>query len=214
MPPPLIHIIRHGEGIHNVQRNYAHPDPSLTKRGQGATKAIHLPFTPDLILISPMTRTIQTAMNIFPWMQDPQPNTVSSSIPVQIWPDLREAHDALCNRGVSRADLHAQFPSLDLAECSQDWDYPAHSVERATARAERVRSRLHELTSTYNNIVVITHRGFAAYLVKGVRFGLCERRAYRFAMQHEAEDEGCRMGVHCETEERLDFGPTVLVRVG
>jgi len=206
-----IHIIRHGESQHNIQRDYPHPDPPLTKRGQGATKAISLPFAPDLILISPMTRTIQTAMNLFPWMHEAHRSS-RGSIPVHVWPDLREAHDAPCNRGLARARLHAQFPNLDLAECSEEWDYPAHSVEAATARAERVRKRLRRLASTYRNIVVVTHRGFAAYLVKGVRFGLCEWRSYRFAMQDEAEDEGCRMGIHCETQEKLDFGPTVLVR--
>lgn len=66
----------------------------------------------------------------------------------------------------------------------------------------------------YGNIVVITHRGFAEYLVRGKRFGLCERRTYRFATSEEAGQQGVRMGRNCETGEEMDFGPTVLVGMG
>ncbi|KAF2845037.1 phosphoglycerate mutase-like protein [Plenodomus tracheiphilus IPT5] len=211
--PPLIHIIRHGEGMHNIQRDHPSPDPPLTHRGQGATKNIHIPFTPDLIVISPMTRTIQTAMNIFPSIQDPN-RTTEPVIPVQIWPDLRETYEALCNRGVSRSAMQTAFPQFDFSECHEDWDYAEHSIEAATARAESVRARLKMLSKRFENIVVVTHRGFAEYLVKGKRFGLCERRAYRFATEEEAREETVRMGMHCERDERMDFGPTVLVREG
>ncbi|KAI8933409.1 hypothetical protein NX059_010024 [Plenodomus lindquistii] len=212
--PPLIHIIRHGEGLHNIQRGYPHPDAPLTKRGHGATKNIHIPFTPDLILISPMTRTIQTAINIFPWLHDSTSTT--TTIPVQIWPDLRETYDAPCNRGVSRSAMQSAFPQLDFSECHEQWDYPAGCIDDAIARAESVRVRMKSLSERYDNIAVITHRGFAEFLVKGKRFSLCERRAYRWATGEEARDQRVRMGPHCdwESDELMDFGPTVLVREG
>ncbi|KAF2475045.1 phosphoglycerate mutase-like protein [Lindgomyces ingoldianus] len=204
---PKIHIIRHGQSLHNIQRGYPHRDPPLTDAGDEATKKIRITAIPDLIIISPMTRTIQTALNAFP-------NLLGSGISeckVEIWPDLREAHDAICNQGVSRAELAAKFPQFDFSQCPEEWDHAPHSRERALLRAETVRTRLRELSATYKNIVVITHRGFVAFLVQGDRLEVCETRSYRFATGDEVLDMDLRMGVHCETKEPQDFGPTVLV---
>lgn len=204
---PLVHIIRHGEALHNVQRGYPDRDPPLTKAGNASTKRINLTVRPDLILISPMTRTIETAMNIFPFLAEVGP----FDTPTQIWPDLREANDAICNKGLSRAELASKFPQFDFSECHEKWDYPEHSIEGATARAERVRKRLRDLSATHNNIAVITHRGIKAFLVKGKRFGLAETRCYRFATEEEGQDEKIRRGVNTDTLEEQDFGPTVLI---
>jgi broad specificity phosphatase PhoE len=205
--PHLIHIVRHGESLHNIERGYPHRDPPLTEAGQAATKTILISATPDLIIISPMTRTIQTAMNIFPFLQQPAPWPVE----VEIWPDLREAHDAICNIGVSRAALATRFPSFDFKTCPEEWYYALTTEEGATRRAEDVRQRLKRLAMTYKNIVLITHRGFIAFLVKGRRFNVCDVRSFRFASEEEEQDTEIRMGLHCETLVKQDFGPTVLV---
>ena len=202
-----VHIIRHGEALHNVQRGYPHRDPPLTKAGNVSTKRVNLSVQPDLILISPMTRTIQTAINMFPFLTD----AASFNIPVQIWPELREANDAVCNKGLSRKELASNFPQFDFSECHEEWDYPEHSIEGATERAEGVRRRLKELCATYGNIAVITHRGIKAFLVKGKRFGLAETRCYRFATEEEARDDNIRRGINSDTLEEQDFGPTVLI---
>lgn len=204
---PLIHIIRHGEALHNGQRGYPHRDPPLTEAGQKATKGIQLTVVPDLVVISPMTRAIQTAMNLVPEIKDPK----SSAISVQIWPDLRETYEAVCNKGVGRADLESKFPQFDFAECGEEWVYPEHTTENATARAERVRVRLKELATTYKNIAVVTHRGFIEFIAKGRRFDLCERRTFRFATEKEEQDESVRKGTHCGLLQEHDFGPAVLL---
>jgi broad specificity phosphatase PhoE len=204
---PLIHIIRHGEALHNLQRGYPHRDPPLTKAGVYATTHLDLAFQPDIVLISPMTRTIQTAMNLFPFLAQEG----SFKISVQIWPDLREANDAICNKGLSRAELQSKFPQFDFSECHEEWDYIEHTIEGATSRAERVRRRLKDLSMTYNNIAVITHRGIKAYLVKGKRFGLAETRSYRVATEEEAATESIRHGLNSDTLEEQDFGPTVMI---
>ena len=119
-----------------------------------------------------MTRTIQTALLAFGAALG---NPSGDGPKVEIWPDLREAHGAICNQGVSRADLASQFPQFDYGECLEEWDYPDHSAQEATERAERVRSRLRELSAVHENIYVVSHRGFIAYLVQGERFGFCGR---------------------------------------
>ncbi|KAI0518299.1 histidine phosphatase superfamily [Xylaria bambusicola] len=203
---PLIHIIRHGQALHNVDRSYPYRDPPLTDAGHEATQQIKIPAVPDLIVISPMTRTIQTAMNAFPSIAS-APNETK----VQIWPDLREAHDAICNKGISRAEISTKFPDLNFSECPEEWDHPPHTIEGATIRAETVRRRLKELSKEYNNIVLITHRGFIAFLVKGDRYDVCESRSYQFGIDEEAEVDALRFGVNRDTMLRQDFGPTVLV---
>ncbi|KAF1950344.1 phosphoglycerate mutase-like protein [Byssothecium circinans] len=207
--PPLITLIRHGESLHNIQRPYPHRDPPLTAAGQTATSNTTITPLPDLIVISPMTRTLQTAINMFPDLQGPNP----PSIPVQIWPDLCETYDAECNKGSPRAEIAAAFPQFDFAECSEVWDYPGYSFAEATARAERVRKRLKGLTEEgkYRNIAVVTHRGIIAFLAKGRRFGVCERRVFRFATEVEVDDVGLRWGTNCESLGEQDFGPSVLV---
>lgn len=117
-----------------------------------------------------MTRTIQTALIIF----DQHLSSSSTNVELQVWPDLRETHDeAICNKGLSRADIAAKFPQFDFSACHEEWDYPPHSSEGAVVRAETVRKRLKELSRSYKNIFLVTHRGFIAFLAKGERFDVC-----------------------------------------
>ncbi|KAJ7355816.1 histidine phosphatase superfamily [Mycena albidolilacea] len=165
-----IHLLRHGQAIHNVQRGYPFRDPPLTDQGLAEARAVSLDFQPDLVICSPMNRTINTALAVLP--------DLLSQSAVEIWPDMREAHDAICNKGVSRAELSAAFPDLDFSRCNEEWDYEDHSHDAATRRAERVRTVLAERSE--QNILLVGHRGFIDYLVAGPQFANCELRSYRF----------------------------------
>lgn len=160
-------LIRHQ--LCSVNRGYPHRDPPLTEVGSQQASNVRPPAEPDLILVSPMTRTIQTALIVF----GPLLNSSPAKVELQVWPDLRETHDAICNKGVSRADMAAKFAQLDFSACHEEWDYPPHSFEDAAVRAERVRRRLKDLSRSYKNIILITHRGFIAFLIKGERFDVC-----------------------------------------
>lgn len=200
----MIHIIRHGEALHNIDHEYLLRDPPLTSAGIVASGNINVPSLPDLIIVSPMTRTIQTAMSAFPTCHNI----------IRIWPDLREAHDATCNLGRSRRELENMFPLLDFMECPEEWDHTPHTAECATLRGEAVRNRSKHLSETYKNIVLVTHRVFIAFLVKGDRFNVCEMRSYRFLLEGEPEYEKARRGFNIDTHESQDYGPTVLVPCG
>jgi broad specificity phosphatase PhoE len=115
-----------------------------------------------------MTRAIETAMIVLEQFEKH-----SAAVPIMVSPDLREAHDAECNKGLARAAMQQKYPKLDFVRCLETWDYEPHSVEAATRRAERVRKSLKELTTKHQNILVISHRGFLAYLVRGLRFDVC-----------------------------------------
>ncbi|KNG83529.1 hypothetical protein ANOM_007745 [Aspergillus nomiae NRRL 13137] len=187
---------------------YPHRDPPLTDAGHEATKKIKVPGIPDLIVISPMTRTIQTALNAFPSILGSTPFQAE----VQIWPNLREAHGAICNQALSRAELSAKFPQFSFCECPEEWDHPPHTIDGATARAEVVRQRVKRLSTQYRNIVLVTHRGFIAFLVKGDRYDVCETRSYRFGVAEEAETDFFRVGINVDTEELQDLARRFLCR--
>lgn len=205
--PTIVQIIRHGESLHNVDRSYSCRDPPLTEKGLSDASLITVDGTPDLIILSPMTRTIQTAIQAFgPLISGPSPR-----VQVAVWPELREAHDAVCNKGLSKAEMTAKFPNLDFGLCPDEWSYPPHTVEGATARAEAVRGKLEKIAASRKNIAIVTHRGFIAFLVSGSRFNTCEVRSYRFANAEEVQAQ--RHGVHTDTLQPHDFGPTLLMPV-
>jgi broad specificity phosphatase PhoE len=130
---------------------------------------ITIDFKPDLIVVSPMRRTIQTAFTAFPTAV--KHTCDEERIPVEVWPELREAHDAICNRGSPTEILVEEFPDLDFSECMAEWTYETHTHERAVKRAEVVRQRL--MNHPAQNIVCITHRGFIAHLVESHIFAHC-----------------------------------------
>jgi broad specificity phosphatase PhoE len=152
-----------------VQRGYPFPDPPLTEKGYKEAMGITIDFKPDLIMVSPMRRTIQTAFTAFPAALK---STVEEErIPIEVWPDLREAHDAICNHGSPTQVLKEEFPDLDFSECKNEWTYETHTRERAEKRAEVVRQRLKNHPA--QNIVCITHRGFIEYLIESHIFANC-----------------------------------------
>ncbi|VUC31897.1 unnamed protein product [Clonostachys rosea] len=202
-----IHILRHGQALHNVDRAYPFRDPPLTSLGSKQAEKVVVPAKPDLIIVSPMTRTIQTTLIAFRQFLDE--SSAPTKTEIQIWPELREAHDAICNQGVSRAEMAAAFPQLDFSSCPEQWDHPPHNVEGAAIRAEAVRRRLLDLSSSYQNIFLVTHRGFTAFLVEGPRFNVCDCRSYRFASADEVDSR--RYGTNQDTGDEQDFGPSLLV---
>lgn len=201
-----------------MDRGYPHRDPPLTDLGMSKAVDIKLSAPPDLIVLSPMTRTIQTALIAFDTLIGSSPFKAD----VQVWPNLRETYDA--------EEMEQKLPQFNSLTCSEQWDYAPYSVEDATKRAECVRRDLKQLTKMYNNIALVTHRGFIAFLVQGSRFDVCgtpssstrkhqvqtdqsplETRSYRFAEDDEVE--GLRYSTSVDTQTAQDFGPTALVHV-
>lgn len=152
----------------SVDKTYNFRNPPLTVTGELQARSVRLSASPDLIIVSPMTRTIQTTRLAFR-------EVLSSNVRIEIWPDLREAHDAVCNKGVSRSDMMATYPDLDFSQCPEEWEYPPHSFKDAAIRAERVRQRAKAIADMggYRNIYLVTHRGFITFLVQGPRFVVC-----------------------------------------
>ncbi|KAJ3824279.1 phosphoglycerate mutase-like protein [Lentinula raphanica] len=188
-PIKRLHALRHGQAIH---KGWPERDPPLTEQGLAEATQVHLAFIPDLIICSPMTRTIQTLYAILAKLKDlssTQSGTLNNTsnnvddIHVEIWPELRETHDhAMCNLGRTRAELETSYPSLDFSRCHETWDYPEHTDERAFQRAQGV---LEELKARPEcNVLIVSHRGILGYLFQGGEiFRNCELRSYEFDSQ-------------------------------
>lgn len=208
-----VYLMRHATAEHNSHRHYPHRDPALAPSGildaRQAVLSVHSPDFPDLILVSPLSRALQTAQIIFE-------GTAQLSRPpeVQVWPDLRECNNSISSQGRSRTEMGELFPMYNFSELLEEWDYEKETHQRAVARAERVRSRIKELSARYSKIWVVTHSIFLSYMVnvKGRHFYTCESRKYRFATQDEAVEQ--RYGLNHDLRCRQDFGPTVLIKEG
>ncbi|KAF8077702.1 histidine phosphatase superfamily [Lyophyllum atratum] len=120
----------------SIDRTYNLRDPPLTEKGFAQAEALSIKLStifkikPSAIVTSPMTRTIQTVRTLFPsaFVEGPD------AVPLRIWPDLREAHDAICNQGRSRAEMQALHEDQDFSACDEEWNYKAHNFE--TRRTE------------------------------------------------------------------------------
>jgi len=158
----LVHLVRHGQGIHNVEaalrgaeayHNQALKDASLddTGRLQASTLGQRIKeaqMQVDVILVSPLTRTLQTATEMFPdavkaitkatQLRNYQnskiasfTNSMESLIPEVVpgYPSFiaiemcREAHGGHpCDQRRSISVLRQQFPHVDFRYIDTDED--------------------------------------------------------------------------------------------
>lgn len=172
----LVHLVRHGEGYHNVAqrewRDAGKPgepytldndpeeklrDPELTDLGQ--IQASQLPaLKPDLILVSPMRRATQTALQY--------------DGPVLALEDLHETGGRhTCDRRLNRTALRSQFPRVDYSLITEEDDPLWHDTQRETkasiaTRAANFLSFLRQRPE--NNVLVATHSGFLLTLLNAV----------------------------------------------
>ena len=157
-----LYIIRHGQAEHNVasDRTSKHNirDPKLTQLGQEQSKAIKLPKTPEIILISPLTRAIQTALYAFPDRE--------SSFELDINIQERAAGSKPCDTGREASELAKEFENLDknlFAQLPAEWYHPKMTAEE---RAEHFKSCIRKRTETV--IAIVAHDGIFQIMFKKV----------------------------------------------
>lgn len=128
--PPIIHLIRHGHGYHNIEpesisRNIH--DPDLTPHGRDQCLSFQAALPPDLVdkvelvCASPMKRTLQTALLSL------RPVLERRRLQVLALPDAQEVNDDPSNKGSSLEALRLAFEH-DGAEFQRQVDWS--EVER------------------------------------------------------------------------------------
>ena len=168
-----IYCIRHGTALHNELYKYIgnrafteFKDTHLTTKGYN--ESINLGETwnkindIDLVLVSPLTRTLQTAMNIFK----------NKKVKILAIDELMEHPQSkdICNQRLDKNILLNQYPNIDFSKISDDHLLYWENKYNFTNELERLKKRIIEfklVLNTFNekNIVIISHSSFLRQLM-------------------------------------------------
>jgi len=202
-PVKDIWLIRHGESEHNTASDWGIRDPGLTDQGWKQAKALkHEPLLKgalgqyegteqmvELILVSPLRRTLQTAQAINEIMRSLNA-AKSQKVPIIAVSDLQETSDSPCDTGHPAHLLGAEFPEVDFGSVAEDWfdkqaKWNYSTADRVTRFSEWIASR------PERTILCIGHLDFFHQLV-GVRLRNCGVAKYEFSAkgwrQHAVSD--------------------------
>lgn len=164
-----IHFIRHAESEHNIPPYDGRlRDPYLSPHGRRQAEALGQQFPNmedvDLVVCSPMKRTIQTAVIAF------GDHIRSRGKEIVALPELQELSAKPCDTGSSIAELLTEFREepLDLSLVPHDWESKdrlwSPTELRTLARMSRARTWLRERPE--ENIVIIGHAHCLQLLVR------------------------------------------------
>lgn len=167
-----LHFVRHAQATHNLASltegrsafaKWDFEDARLTEFGVSqcielATAANLLKDEVQLVIVSPLTRAIETALLGFASVKDTVP-----------WISLaclreRSGHNP-CDRRRRLSVLKAEYPAIDFSDISTEDDVHWDTLGDARETDEMMVARAHELfawlrTRPETNIAVITHSSF------------------------------------------------------
>ncbi|CZS94528.1 uncharacterized protein RAG0_04475 [Rhynchosporium agropyri] len=184
---PTIVLIRHAQ----AQHNYTIPDPPLTELGFGEqcdALAKHLenelPLAQEieLIVVSPMRRTLQTAQQGLGWL-------MKRGVPVILKAEFQENSAKPCDTGSSISEMAKEWPQFDWS--TVDPKFPTNdgiyecTREGLTARGKAARNFLRNRPEKV--IAVVSHAGFLRTSVCSRRFENADFRIFDFGKEEEAD---------------------------
>ncbi|KAJ4301316.1 hypothetical protein N0V90_003407 [Kalmusia sp. IMI 367209] len=199
MSPIQLHLIRHGQGYHNLKEDYTIPDPDLTPLGEQQSSLLSQ-LIPNIqaincIFASPMRRTLQTALLTFQTLFQSNP-----TLRIIALPELQETSSDPCDTGSSIAELRKEYEGkpVDLSLLYEGWNDKSVGKFRPTTdlteqRAGEVRKILQD--KAQGNVAVVAHGGLLHYLTEdwegsssgsGTGWTNCEYRTYVF--DHSSSD--------------------------
>ncbi|KAK4235213.1 histidine phosphatase superfamily [Achaetomium macrosporum] len=196
MPPTLI-LVRHAQALHNVENNLH--DPELTELGRKQCTELKENLMPrisrdldvGLILVSPMKRTIETALLAFGEL-------VQRGIPIVAHAGWQENSSQPCDTGNPLSSLSPLFPQVDFSRVDPifpDKTSPAAALYHYTRRAVLARGQavLRELRGRPEKaVIVVSHSSFLRTGVTGHYFMNADYRIFDFV---EAADGDGQDGV-------------------
>lgn len=187
----IVHLVRHAQGHHNVAgakdpiRGYLREDLEdalLTDFGKEQCYLLRdssselLKYV-DLVVVSPLNRTIETALHSFPFLVNKVP-----------WVAREEIRETIgvhpCDRRTSITRKKHVFPTVDFSGIVSDEDdsyYRFSSRETPAEIAVRGKHFLQWLkTRPEREIVVVTHSGFLLTFLEDVLRGSAEELGESF----------------------------------
>jgi glucosyl-3-phosphoglycerate phosphatase len=151
-------LLRHGQSEFNLHFGATRldpgiVDPKLTELGhaQAAELAVHLRGECiRRIIVSPYTRTLQTAA----------PIAAALNIPVVVNPIVRERYKFACDIGTPRTELELAWPEHDFSTIDEIWWPPIEEPEEfILGRAQLFRGEMAALPH-WSDTLVVSHWGF------------------------------------------------------
>ncbi|KAI9651559.1 MAG: hypothetical protein M1831_000754 [Alyxoria varia] len=189
---PVLHLVRHAQGFHNLSTaNHSIHDPLVTPYGkqqcQYLSKTFPYASTVELVVASPLKRTIYTALLSFPDIISKRQTAVLAL------PEVQETSDLPCDTGSERDELQKEFSGhpIDLSLVKDGWNSKKNQWAPNTAAIEeRCRVARRWLRDRpEKDIVVVTHGGLLHYLTEdwagldrkqGTGWANTEFRSYTF----------------------------------
>ncbi|KAK3984521.1 phosphoglycerate mutase-like protein [Cladorrhinum sp. PSN332] len=168
--PQTIMMIRHGEALHNTDPRFKETrDPGLTEEGKKQCRELrdHLKqklkdTKVDLIIVSPMRRTLETAMIALDWLIEEEKVPIEASA---LW---QEIYNKPCDTGRPLSSFRDDFPLVDFAKIEHDGIWPDKTSGRAwlyhpskegvLCRAETATKNLAGRPARY--VIIVSHSGF------------------------------------------------------
>jgi len=177
-------LIRHGQSIANrdYDESIAYRDAGLTEQGIAQARALQKELEAselDLVVVSPLTRALQTCQNALP---------ASYTGPILVLPEIAEICSSHYSCGQKRNVIQPKFPSsFDWSNVPSDeiwwWQYDhKHSGETndyQTNRIEKFRRFIKERPE--KRIAVFSHGDYLYEFLEGKRPYLanCQVTAYK-----------------------------------
>ena len=168
-------LIRHGQAPHNIlfaqNRNLEAQnlrDPPLTKKGVQQATDLRFRLSSvirdiELIIISPLRRTLMTSDIIFSKVKLP---ALVNTLP-------RERGDYSCDYGSPSSIIQQEFPHHDFSDLKEIWWTEKESCNHVIERVERFKEFLNQQPET--RIAVVSHGFFLkTFLNNGRRCDNCE----------------------------------------
>lgn len=166
---PIVHLVRHGQGLHNVPPyDDSLIDPELTSHGRTQCDQLRsdFPYHNEVthLTASPMRRALQTCIAGF--------GKSNSNKPLLAMDVLQETSDAPNDTGSDVDTLRAEFgDSVDFTGVSPEWTDKrkggpfACEVDEVAKRAAAARVALYRLAQNGDgHIVAVSHGGFLHFL--------------------------------------------------
>lgn len=126
----LLHLVRHAQGYHNINQDALRDpvclDARLTPEGISQCQALQraaASLRPEVVVSSPLTRTLQTAELAF------GPQRQAAGAPLLALEGIRETVNFLCDARRPLSAIRADFPTADFSACDGDEDVLWKSYE-------------------------------------------------------------------------------------
>ncbi|CAK7208789.1 hypothetical protein SBRCBS47491_000216 [Sporothrix bragantina] len=188
--PPTVILIRHAQALHNIADKFLIIPKlyiRLSELGFEQCKELReklrttLPgrLDAELVLVSPMTRTLQTAMASLDWL-------IATGVPIQAHAGWQETTDNPCDTGVPIAEVSPKFPGVDFSLVDPVWPEkktPEAQLYAFTRRdlVTRAQKVLAELYARPESVVaVVSHSAFLSKAVSGSMYANADFRIFDF----------------------------------